>query len=148
MREERQVKSSLAHSRKGESWFLKWGEGRSGSVGARRGLHGLPTPFVVLCAGIMQDTLLLLPEPQKWQLGFGIFVSLFTVCATCSHMQLFLVSYSFFVFCCLRRCPGASTAVKGPRSQPVSNGPSPAHLDLGPDTMTAETSNCSPLGQA
>ena len=44
-------------------------------MGARRGLPGLPTPFVVLCAGIMQDTLLLLPEPQKWQLGLGLFVS-------------------------------------------------------------------------
>ena len=44
-------------------------------MGARRGLSGLPTPFVVLCAGIMHGTLLLFPEPQKWQLGFGLFVS-------------------------------------------------------------------------
>ena len=32
-------------------------------------------PLVVLCAGIMCSTLLLLPVPQKWQLGFGLFVS-------------------------------------------------------------------------
>ena len=34
-----------SHSPKGASWFLKWGEGRGGSVGARRGLSGLPTPL-------------------------------------------------------------------------------------------------------
>ena len=36
---------------------------------------GLLTPLVVLWAGFVCSTLLLLPAPQKWQLGFGFFVS-------------------------------------------------------------------------
>ena len=44
------------------------------------GLGGLPTPLVVLSAGGMHSTLLLLPALQKWQLWvffvfcFGLFV--------------------------------------------------------------------------
>ena len=46
--------------------------------GQRGGLDGLPTPWVVLCAGRMcskypaftANTLFLLQAPQKWQLGF------------------------------------------------------------------------------
>ena len=40
------------------------------------------------------------------------------ICLNCACMQLFLVPYSFFVFCCLRRClprcKHHSTAAKGP----------------------------------
>ena len=44
----------------------------------------------------------------------------------CTHGQLFLVPYSFFVFSCSGDvCPGVSPAAKGPRFQPVSPGPSP-----------------------
>lgn len=39
------------------------------------GSGGLLTPLVVLFAGIMQSTLLLLLASQKRQLGFGLFVS-------------------------------------------------------------------------
>ena len=39
------------------------------------GLGGLPILLVVLCAGITRGTLLLLLAPEKWQLGFGLFVS-------------------------------------------------------------------------
>ena len=78
-------------------------------------------PLVVLCAVCMHSTLLLLPTPQKWQLGFLVFLYLLSRnCPSCTCTQLFLVPYSFFVFCCLRRgdvCPGASTAGKGSRSQ-------------------------------
>ena len=46
------------------------------------------------------------------------------ICPNCSCTQLFLVPYSFFVFCCSRRCLSrckhCSTAAKGPRSQTVS----------------------------
>ena len=54
--------------------------------------------------------------------GLWLFcVFLFVICPNCSLMQLFLVSYSFFVFCCSRNggdiCPGASTLVKISRSQ-------------------------------
>ena len=38
-------------------------------------LRGSAHPFVVLCAGGMRRTLLLLLAPHKWQLGFfGLFV--------------------------------------------------------------------------
>ena len=89
-------------------------------------MGGLPTPLVMLCAGGMHSTLLLLPTPCLCSLlfrsgiwAFCIFLSI--ICPSCSCGQLFLVPYSFFVFCCSRRCvSGASTAAKGPRSQPVS----------------------------
>ena len=39
------------------------------------------------------------------------------------HSQLFLVPYSFSISCCLGDiCPGANTAAKAPRSQPVLAG--------------------------
>ena len=49
-------------------------------VGPGVGLEGwlrwsAHTPLVLLCAGGMSSTLLLLLAPQKWQLGFGLFVS-------------------------------------------------------------------------
>ena len=55
-----------------------------------------------------------------WQLGFLVFLCLlFIMCPNCACMQLFLVSYSFFVICssrrCLSRCKHCSSAGKGPR---------------------------------
>ena len=38
-------------------------------------LGGLLTPLVVLCVGIIRNTLL--PTPSKWQLVCGLFVSYF-----------------------------------------------------------------------
>lgn len=49
-------------------------------LGWRGGLGGLPLPLVVLCAGIMHSILLLLPELQKWQLGFWPFYILLIIC--------------------------------------------------------------------
>ena len=49
------------------------------ALGPEGGSGGLPTPLVVLCAGGLRSTLLLLPALQMWQLGFGFsdfFVSL------------------------------------------------------------------------
>ena len=74
----------------------------------------------MLCTEHMHSTLLLLPDIQKWQLHFLVSLDLlFRICPNSTCTQLFLVPYSFFVFCCLRskRC---STVAKGPRSQPVS----------------------------
>ena len=46
----------------------------------------------------------LLPALQKWQLGFLVFVYLLSrICPNCACTQLFLVPYSVFVFCSLRR---------------------------------------------
>ena len=49
--------------------------GELSGLGWRGGLGGLPTSLVVLCAGVMQSALFLLPIPQKWQFNFSLFVS-------------------------------------------------------------------------
>ena len=90
----------------------------------RGGLHSLLTLLVVLCAGHVRRALFLLPASQKWQVGFWSFcIFLLIICpniAAC--MQLFLVPYSFFVLCCLKRrwsrCKHCR--VLGPTSQLVS----------------------------
>ena len=52
----------------------------------------------------MCSTLLLLQALQKWQLGLWSFcILLFIIFPNCASTQLFLVPYSFFVFCCWRR---------------------------------------------
>ena len=86
---------------------------------------------MVLCAGGMRGTLLLLQDLQKWQLGFfGLFESFVQNLPQLRFMQLFLVPYSFFELCCLKRgvsrCKPCSTAAEGPRSQPVSPPQEPA----------------------
>ena len=49
-------------------------------------------------------TQFLLLALQKWQLGFFCLLYLLSrICPTWSCTQLFLVPYSFFVFCCWRR---------------------------------------------
>ena len=64
------------------------------------------------------------PTSQKWQLGFLTFcILLFIICPNCAWVQLFLVPYRFFVFCCSGAVsPGASTEKRFPvpRSQLVS----------------------------
>ena len=58
------------------SWFLNGLRvGVVGWVGVEGWLRGSAHPLVVSCAGITRRTLLLLTPPQKWQLGFGLFVS-------------------------------------------------------------------------
>ena len=65
------------------------------------------------------------PSSSEVVVGFCFFFILLSrICPICACMQLFLVPYNFFVFCCSRRRlsrrkPG-STAAKGLRSQPVS----------------------------
>lgn len=90
-------------------------------MGHRVGLSALPTPLVVLCAGIMDSTLLLLQTPQKWQSGFWSFCIWFIICSCpkCACVQLFLVLYSFFAFCCSRcfsRCKHWSKGSQVPAS--------------------------------
>ena len=65
-----QVTGALARSPRSAGWFLKPGEGRGriGGSGQSGGSGGLPTPWVVLCAGITHRTLLLLLAPEKRQL--------------------------------------------------------------------------------
>ena len=68
-----------------------------------------PTPPVVLSAGGMRSTPLLLPAPQEWQLGFLVFL-----------VSVYFVAPG-------EVCPGTSTAAEGPRSQPVSLRPRSGH---------------------
>ena len=76
-----------------------------------RGLDSWPTPLVVSSAGGICNTLLLLPTPcccpqlfrsNSWSFGSFCFL-LSRICLSWACAQLFLVPYSFFVFCCSRR---------------------------------------------
>ena len=78
-----------------------------------------------MCRGHAQYSVFV-PDSSKVTAGFlGFFVSFVTTCPYCACTQLFLVSYSFFVFHCSRRgvstCKCCSIAAKDPRSQLVSN---------------------------
>ena len=87
-----------------------------------------PPSSGVECRGACAVTLLLLPALQKWHLGFGgqfffFFLFYLLVQNLPVYAQLFVVPYSFFVFCSSRRgvsrCKRCSTEAEGPR--PVSD---------------------------
>ena len=61
-------------------------------------LGGQPAPLVGLCAGIMLST----RDASEVAAGFLVFLYLVHNLPNCICRQLFLVSYSFFIFCCLR----------------------------------------------
>lgn len=101
---------------------MEWGLGWIRGSGWRSGLGGLPSPIDALCRGSCTGPPLL-QAPQKGQLGFGLCI-FSIICPNWPCTHLFLICYSIFVFCCPRDvCPGASTAVKGPRCQLVSDSP-------------------------
>lgn len=95
-------------------------------------------PLGSVCAEVVCGTLLLFPTLQKWQLvfwrGFSssfLFFFLYLVVQNlpnCTSMQLFFVPYSFFLFCCLRRCLSRCKHcckrpyVPGPRLSPNGQG--------------------------
>ena len=91
----------------------------------RGGLGGLPTPLVVLCAGITRRTLLLLLAPQKWQFGFWSFcILLFIICPNYACVQLLLVPYSFFyLFIYLFRLCWVFVSTRGLSSSCGKRGP-------------------------
>uniref|UniRef100_A0AC11EQ66 RNA polymerase II, I and III subunit E n=1 Tax=Ovis aries TaxID=9940 RepID=A0AC11EQ66_SHEEP len=62
---------------------------------------GLPTLWVVLCAGIRPGTQLLLRHLRSG--GFD-FLLLSIICSSWAIARLFLVPHGFWVFCCWRRC--------------------------------------------
>ena len=103
--------------------FIECGVGMCPGVRLQGWLRWFAHPFVVLSAGGF--TLLLLLTLQKsgsWVVFFFFgFVSFGPEFAPIVHVQLFLVSYSFFVFCILRRgvsrCKLCLIAAKGPGSQ-------------------------------
>ena len=63
-------------------------------MGLKRWLRCLPTPLMVLCAGIMCSTLLLLWVPQKWQFGFGL---LYLIAHNLSQLPVHAVIFSLIV---------------------------------------------------
>ena len=96
----------------------------------------LPTPLVVvLCAGLMEKSLPLLPAAQKWQLVSGIFGILLFIIAPTAPVQLFSVPFGFFVFCCSRkylsRCKHSGKGSQVPAYQPVSQVGRPREAGVG-----------------
>ena len=84
-------------------------------VGPQGWLRRFATPLVGLSAGGMCSTLLLLPTPsfcsclfrsrnQDFFFFFWSFHICFPIiCPNCTHAQLFLDPYNFFIFCCSRK---------------------------------------------
>ena len=97
--------------------------GKIGRLACMGDLGDLSAFLVVLCAGIMHGILLLLLSPQTWWLGFDLFrILLFIICLNCTHVQLFLVPYNFFIFCCWKRCLSmCKDCSRVCRFQPVSD---------------------------
>ena len=81
--------------------FMEWGWECVQRSSWSGGLGALPTPLVVAC---VQGACTVLLSLQKWQLDFWSFcILLYIICPNRTYVQLFLVPYSFFIFCCLRR---------------------------------------------
>ena len=95
---------------------MRWGWGGPvGQVGRVAWVVCQPTWWCCV-QGSLCRTLLLLPIPQKWQLDFGLF-ALVRTNPNCAFIKLFLVPYSFFVFCCSRclfRCEHSSKGTQAP----------------------------------
>ena len=113
-----QITSSLACSlvELGVSLFLIWVEGKGVQGSGRVRAGGVAQCSAhhsgsVECRGML-STLLLLQALQKRQLGFLVSLYLLSkIWSKCTCMQLFLVPYSFFVFCARGEvCPGRSIA--------------------------------------
>ena len=87
----------------------------------RRGVGGLPTPLVVLCAGGMCSPVLLHPAAQKCQLGFWSFCVLFIICPNLHAHSCFWSLIVFLHFVARKDiCLGASNAARSARCQFVS----------------------------
>ena len=108
------------------SWFLIFGEGRGVSRSPVEGwlrwfthcfVGGMFRGHAVTC---FCSLLLRSGGPGFWSLC----ILLSMICFSCTCTQLFLVPYSFFVFCCWRRCFSSKPFSKGSQVQPVSVGDS------------------------
>ena len=78
-------------------------------------MGGLPTPLLVLCAGII---FAFAPGTAAVAVGFWSFcILLFKICPKCTCMQLFLGPYSLYSLDPGEVYPDASTVVKAPKSQ-------------------------------
>lgn len=124
-----------------------WGVGADQWVRSEGWLRWSAHPLGgAVCRDHAASTLLLLLEPQKWQLGFGRFcTSFFIICPGCTCRQLFSACYGFFVFCCwsshLPRCKHCSTGSWVPaflkmRSTSSVLSPGVAHPNWAPRTIS------------
>ena len=102
-----------AHSLSGASLFLIWGEGRGVSRGRAGGMAQVFCPPLRWCCVqgacavpcFCSRHRVFAPGSSKVAVGiFGLFVTFGSrICPNCACTQLFLVPYSFFVFCYSRR---------------------------------------------
>ena len=70
------------------------------------GLGGLPTPSVVRCAGGRDHGQYLIFAPGTSEMAFGLWPFGYLIVPSYTNwewVQLFLVLWNFFVFCCSRR---------------------------------------------
>ena len=96
------------------------GWGRASGSGRRERLRWAAPP-VVLCAGMVRRTLLLLLAPQSGS-GFVAFQYLAVLaCPTCACVQLLLDPCSPMSVAGVGCCPGAGTVAEGPESPPAGN---------------------------
>ena len=98
--------------------FLIRGEGRGGGRGWARGM----TQPLCPSSWMHSQCPAFAPGSSQVPFGFGSFCYRIVYNLPQLHMQaVILVPCHLLVFCCRRRCmSSASTAAKGPRSQPVS----------------------------
>ena len=90
----------------GMSWSLIWGEGRGGSSGWAGGVAWVvcPPPWWCWVQGSCTVPCFCSQHLRSGSWVFWSFCILLSIiCPSCACMQSFLVPYSFFVFCCLRR---------------------------------------------
>ena len=117
---ENQKLAPLLHSR-GASWFLKWGEGRGGSVGWAKGVTEVVCPPPRWCR-VQRSRVVpaFVPRSRKGPLGFLVFLYLVQNLPQL-HMHVFVFSSFEFLCTCRsrRRLSGCKPAVRGPTSQPV-----------------------------
>ena len=102
----------------GLSWSLKWGESRDGPRGWT---GGLPTHWCCYVQGECMAPYLCPWFIKSGSWVFAPFVSYHSYFAPTKCTQLFSVPSGFFVSAAQGDiCPGASTAAKGHRSEPLS----------------------------
>ena len=114
------------------AWSLNGARvGAGPGVGLEGWLRWFAHLFVVVCAGGICSTLILLLMPffvclfacfGSSEVAIGSFVCIFwsRMCTNCARMWLFLVLRALYFVAQGEVCPGAGTVAKGPRSQLVS----------------------------
>ena len=88
----------------GASWSLQWSEGWGGSLVLAGGVAWVVCqPPVMLCAGGHAQDPPFASGTTEGAVGFWPFCIFCIICPNWPCTHLFLIRYSVFVFCCLRR---------------------------------------------